>query len=243
MLTISKVTKNFPASRALQNVSFEIKEGEVFSLIGPNGSGKTTLVKLACGLLRPTKGSITVGDHDIRKEPGEAKKLIGYIPDEPVIWPGMTGEEFLHFSGALYGMDELARTRKIPELLSIFNLNDIAKGIFDECSRGNKQKMTILAALLHSPGLLIIDEPIVGLDPTSATIAKQEFLKFARSGGAVLLVTHTLSVAEEIADRIGILQKGRLMKAGTLEELRTSAGLPLEAGLEEIYMALTKQKK
>ena len=151
----------------------------------------------------------------------------------------MTGEEFLHFVGTLYGMDEKSRREAIPQFLHIFNLSGMAADYFEDYSRGNKQKFSILAAMLHSPKLLLIDEPIVGLDPTSAEIAKKEFQKFASAGGAVLLVTHTLSVAHEISHRIGVLAGGKLVGVGTFEELSHHAKVSGNATLEDIYHALT----
>lgn len=238
MLKVNNLTKLFGKNRAVNDVSFTIEKGEVFSLIGPNSAGKSTLVKSIVGLLQPTSGTITVNDHNIVKNSEKAKADIGYIPDEPSIWSHMTGEEFLNFTQALYGVDEKTRTRAIPELLDIFNLRGVEKNYFEDFSRGNKQKFSILAAMSHSPKLLLIDEPIVGLDPTGAEIAKKMFVDYAKSGGAVLLVTHTLPVAEEISHRIGFLKNGSLVASGTLAELREKAGLPQDSTLEEVYKKL-----
>jgi ABC-2 type transport system ATP-binding protein len=147
----------------------------------------------------------------------------------------MTGEEFLHFTQALYGVDESERIKRIPELLNVFNLQGLEKQYFDDYSRGNKQKFSIIAALSHQPKLLLVDEPIVGLDPTGAEIAKKLFVDFAKNGGAVFLVTHTLPVAEEISDRIGFLKNGELIAVGTLDELRKEAGLGGDAPLGDVY--------
>ncbi|HEY9585043.1 MAG TPA: ABC transporter ATP-binding protein [Candidatus Paceibacterota bacterium] len=239
MLNISDLTKKFDEKVAVDDVSLQIKPGEIFSLIGPNSSGKTTIVKTIAGLLHPDAGVVTVGGNDVVAKPLETKSVIGYIPDEPVVWGGMTGEEFLHFVGALYGLSESLRTKKVAELLPVFSLQGLEKEYFENYSRGNKQKFTILAALLHEPKLLLIDEPIVGLDPESAAIAKTQFTQFAKQGGAVLLVTHTLSVAEDIATRIGVLKEGKLLSTGTLSELRKKANAGSTATLEEIYAVLT----
>lgn len=241
MLHIQGFSKVFDKKTAVDDVSFEIKEGEIFSLIGPNSSGKTTIVHSVVGLLYPDKGSITVLKKDVTQFPAETKAVIGYIPDEPSVWGGMTGEEFLHFTGALYGMTPAARAERIEELLPIFSLGAIKDEYFENYSRGNKQKFSIIAALLHEPKLLLVDEPIVGLDPESANIAKREFVKFASRGGAVLLVTHTLPVAEEIATRIGIMREGKLLSVGTFKELVTSAGLKDGVSLDTVYLALTKR--
>jgi ABC-2 type transport system ATP-binding protein len=238
MLNVNNLTKRFGGRTAVEGVSFSIKPGEIFSLIGPNGSGKTTIVKTVAGLLRPDAGGVSVGGFDTVVNPVEAKGLLGYIPDEPAIWPGMTGEEFLNLTGALYSLDEKTRAEGIPGLLATFDLKDTERGDFDDYSRGNKQKFAILAALLHKPKLLLIDEPIVGLDPTSAGVAEKLFADFAREGGAVLLVTHTLSVAQKISHRIGVLKNGRLLATGTLDELRAQAKLSGDADLEAVYRAL-----
>ncbi len=239
MLKINSLTKKFLKEEVVTKVSFDIKPGEIFSLVGPNGSGKTTIIKMIAGLLHPSVGSISVDGKDVQKNPVEAKSLIGYIPDEPSIWSSMTGEEFLHISGALYGVDESTRLKRIPELLDIFSLKGIEQGYFEDYSRGNKQKFTILAALLHRPKLLLIDEPIVGLDPVSAEIARKKFVEFANNGGLILLVTHTLYVAEMIADRIGVLKKGILNPIGTIDELKNKAGLKENSNLNDVYLALT----
>jgi ABC-2 type transport system ATP-binding protein len=239
MLKIDKLVKKFGSNLAVANVSFKVKPGEIFSLIGPNGSGKTTIIKLIAGLLQPTSGGILVGGMDVIKDPVGAKAQIGYIPDEPNVWPAMTGEEFLQLTATLYGMNEKVILKKIPQLLSLFNLKGTEKSYFEDYSRGNKQKFTILAALIHQPRLLLIDEPIVGLDPGSAEIAKEEFRRFAFQGGAILLATHTLPVAKEIATKIGILKEGRLVTVGTFMELCSKANLEKEASLEEVYKSLT----
>jgi ABC-2 type transport system ATP-binding protein len=238
MLTIEHFKKYFGENKAVNDVSFTINPGEIFCLIGPNSAGKSTLVKSIVGLLEPTSGTITIDGHDNVQNPEEAKRVIGYIPDEPAIWSHMTGEEFLYFTQALYGEEEKARRARVKELLSIFALEGIEKNNFEDYSRGNKQKFSILAALSHKPKVLLIDEPIVGLDPIGAEIAKKLFVDFARGGGAVLLVTHTLPVAEEISTKIGFLKQGTLSASGTLTELRTQAGLPENASLEAVYKKL-----
>ncbi len=237
MLVAERVKKIFGEKIAVDDVSFSVESGEIFALIGPNGSGKTTIIKTIVGLLRPNGGSILVGGKNVVQEPLATKSLIGYIPDEPAVWPRMTGEEFLHFVGALYNIDPADRSRRIPELLSCFRLEGIEKDYFENYSRGNKQKFSILAAFLHRPKLLLIDEPIVGLDPQSAAVAKEMLKDFANGGGAVLLATHTLPVAEAISTRIGFLREGKLISMGTLEELRSRVR-DHSATLEEIYTAL-----
>jgi ABC-2 type transport system ATP-binding protein len=238
MLNVKNLTKKFGSNVAVNNVSFDIKEGEIFTLIGPNSAGKSTIVKSIVGLLQPTHGTITVHGSDVVKKPIEAKSHIGYIPDEPSIWNSMTGEEFLYFTQALFSVDKKERATNSPKLLDIFKLQGVENRPFEEYSRGNKQKFSIIAAMSHHPKLLVIDEPIVGLDPTGAEIAKKMFVDYAKSGGAVLLVTHTLQVAEEISDKIGFLKNGTLIASGTLSELREQAGLGKDASLNDVYAAL-----
>lgn len=243
MLKVRKLSKKFGSTAAVDEVSFEVKAGEIFALIGPNGSGKTTIIKIIAGLLRPTAGQVEVGGFEVTQNPVKTKARIGYIPDEPHVWPLMTGEEFLKFTATLYRVEPAAQEKRIPSLLSLFNLGGTEKGYFEDYSRGNKQKFTILGALIHQPRLLLVDEPIVGLDPQSAEIAKKQFCQFAKNGGAVLMATHTLSVAQEISTRIGVLQRGRLVTVGTLAELRCQVGSRKDASLEEVYLRLTAPER
>ncbi len=238
MIQIQNLIKKFGNKTALQSINLSIAPGEIFCLIGPNGAGKSTLVKIIAGLLQPSEGSVSVGNFDTKNEPAKAKGLLGYIPDEPTVWGATTGEEFLRIVGTLYGIPEKIQTERIPKLLSLFGLSGMQQDFFEDYSRGNKQKFSILAALLHEPKFLLIDEPIVGLDPTSAEIAKSQFTTFAKNGGGVLMVTHTLSVAETIANRIGFMENGQLKAVGSMAQLRTQAGLSENARLEEVYKAL-----
>jgi ABC-2 type transport system ATP-binding protein len=238
MLTLEHVNKTFGGHVAVRDLSLSVAPKEIYALVGPNGSGKTTIIRLIAGLLAPSAGHILVGGADVVRRPDDARARIGYIPDEPAAWPGMTGVELLHFVGALYGVPPRSREERIPELLRLFSLEETANGQFAALSRGNRQKISILAAFLHHPELLLIDEPIVGLDPESAAIAKARFVDLARAGSAVLMVTHTLPVAEEIATRIGVLVQGRLVAEGSMEEIRQRAGRGGAATLEECYAAL-----
>lgn len=238
LLKVKNITKEFGNLVAVRGVNFEVPAGEIFSLIGPNGSGKTTIIKMIAGLLKPTRGEVLVDNFLVDKDPIRTKGSIGYIPDEPEVWPAMMGEEFLHFVAALYGVRKKTYEERISELLSIFRLRGLEKGYFEDYSRGNRQKFSIVAALIHKPKLLLIDEPIVGLDPQSAEVVKQQFVKFAKHGGAILMATHTLSVAEEISTRVGLLKHGELVAAGSLDILRSHVPLGSSKSLEDIYMAL-----
>ncbi len=238
-LIVQKASKKFGSRPALQDVTFAIEQGGITALIGPNGSGKTTLVKMITGLLSVSSGWIQVGGHDVATHPREAKKMIGYIPDEPSVWPMLTGYEFLLLTGKLFGMTEESLRGKIGEMLSIFQLHEIQHVLFENLSRGNRQKFCILAAMLHQPDLLVIDEPIVGLDPTSVTIFRNLLKMYVKQKRSVLLVTHNLDFAESVATQIGVLHQGDLKKMGTLAELRTLMKQK-SAGMQEVYDYFTR---
>ena len=239
MLEIKNLNKNFAKFPAVKDLNLKVDEGEFFSLIGPNGSGKTTIIKNILGLLRPSSGDVLVNNKSIKDSPIEAKEQLAYIPDEPKIWNHITGEEFLYFSGALYGMKKEDIAKRIPKLLENFDLKGIEKKYFENYSRGNKQKFSILAALLHNPRLILVDEPIVGLDPESAEVAMNLLHKFTKDGGTVFMTTHTLSVAQKYSSKIGILHEGQLIATDTLDNLRKEIDNE-SASLSEIYFNFTK---
>lgn len=240
MIKTKNLMKKFGGLTAVDNLSLEIKEGEIFACIGPNGSGKTTTVKMLAGLYMPTAGEIEIGGVVLAREPEKAKAMMGYVPDEPFIYEKMSGREFLGFVAALYGItSRKERARVVDAWIPMFpGLAEVIDGYVENYSRGNKQKLAIISALLHEPKVLLIDEPMVGLDPQSAFTVKKLLRDFARQDGVVFLCTHTLPVAEELASRIGVLQKGRLVALGTLEELRAKANRP-QGTLEEVYLSLT----
>jgi len=237
MLKINNLSKQFGGLKAVDNVSLEIKAGSFFSLIGPNGSGKTTMIKNILGLLKPSAGHILVDNIDINKEAVKAKFKMAYVPDEPLVWSHITGEEFLYFIGSLYNLKPLEVEKEIPKLLAHFNLQGIEKKYFSSYSRGNKQKFSILAALLHKPKLILIDEPIVGLDPESAQIAMNLLKAFCNKGGTVFLTTHTLTIAEKYSDLIGIISNGKLISLGTLNELKKIINNQ-DSSLLDIYLKI-----
>ncbi len=239
MLKIKNLTKKFDNFTAIEGINLSLERGDFFSIIGPNGSGKTTIIKNILGLLRPTTGEIEVDGKNIVKEPKEAKMKMGYIPDEPKMWSKITGKEALYFFGTLYGMKKEEITEKIPELLSHFELNGIEDKYFENYSRGNKQKFAILAALLHNPDLILVDEPIVGLDPDSAEIAMNLLQDFTKKGGAVFMATHTLPVAEKYSTEVGVLHLGKLKKIGHIQKLSSEMGKE-DADLLEIYHYFSK---
>lgn len=243
MLRVEQLDKQYNKTIALSGVSLSLAPGEIYALIGPNGSGKTTLTKIIAGLVRPTGGAVHIADTNILTDPVTAKSHIGYIPDNPEAWGKMTGAEFLHFSGALHGFDTAAREKRIAELLPVFSLNGIEDTYYEHYSRGNRQKFTILAALLHEPDLLLIDEPIVGLDPESVATLEGLLTDFAARGGTVLITTHTLLVAEHIANRVGILSQGQLIASDTIPTLRETAQVAPDASLVTVYHALVQNKR
>jgi ABC-2 type transport system ATP-binding protein len=238
VLKLDSVTKRFGSREAVQGISFDVRPGEVVGLIGPNGSGKSTTLKMIAGLYRPSSGRVFVQGYDVAEAPTKSKRHIGYVPDEPTAYERLTGREFMEFVGELFGMDRKVRNDRIDELLASFGVASLAEGMFQDMSRGTKQKITLLAALLHDPSLMLIDEPMVGLDPASARVAKRLIREFADEGGAVLLSTHTLDVAEDICDRYIVLVNGNVLTAGTKQELVAGTGRKT-GSLEDAFIALT----
>ena len=238
LLRLDRLSKRFGGLLAVDALSLEVAPGEIYGLIGPNGSGKTTTVKMITGLYRPTAGQVLIGGIDLGAEPERAKRLLGYIPDDPFVYEKMTGREFLHLVGELYGVAEPERTPRIDELLGLYALGPTADGYVESYSRGSRQKLAILASLLHAPRLLIVDEPIVGLDPESAIKTRDLLKRFAEEGGSILVCTHTLPFAEQVCHQVGLLKEGRLVQEGNLPALRLRAGLP-GASLEALYLHFT----
>ncbi len=238
VLEFKNVSKTFGDRTAVQDLSFMVRPGEIYGLIGPNGSGKTTTLKMIAGLYRPTSGNITVQGNDVTEASTKAREHLGYVPDEPMAYDRLTGREFLQFVGELFGMDRALRDERIDSLLGEFGIQDLAGALFGSYSRGTKQKISMIAAFLHGPELIMIDEPMVGLDPASARTVKRMLVEFAGNGGAVLLSTHTLSTADEICGKIGLLKGGKLAAEGTKKQLLRRA--KIEKGtVEDIYMSLT----
>ena len=238
-IALERLTKRFGPLTAVQDLSIEVAPGQIYGLIGPNGSGKTTTVKMLAGLYRPTAGRIVIAGIDLAVSPECAKRRMGYVPDEPFLYDRLSGREFLHLFGELYGVPRVTRLARIERLLTVFPLAAVIDTQIGNYSRGNKQKLTIVAALLHEPRVLVIDEPIVGLDPESALTARELLRNFAADGGAVLVCTHTLAFAEAVCHRVGLLRAGVLVQEGDLETLRRRAGLP-EVSLEALYLHFTR---
>ena len=237
MIKIVHLTKRFGETIAVDNLNLEIPKGELFCFIGPNGAGKTTTIKLLTGLLFPTSGEIFIGGYNVQTDPIRAKSVIGYISDSPFLYERLTGEEFLSFIAGLYGIRQA--NGKIEEFLRLFGLSDCQERLISDYSHGMRQRLVFSAILLHEPEVIIIDEPLVGLDPASSRLVKDLLRKEAAKGKTVFLSTHTLSVAEEIADRIGVIHKGKLIALGKLEDLRREAHSL--GKLEEVFLQLTQE--
>jgi len=237
VIELERVTKRFGRLAAVRELSLRVERGELFALLGPNGAGKTTTVKLIAGLLRPTAGVVRVSGFDVLREPVEVKRRLSYVPDQPYLYEKLTGREFLELVGRLHRMNGAELGRGIDRLLELFGCVDYADELTESYSHGMKQRIVLASALLTEPQVLVIDEPMVGLDPRSTRLVKDIFRERAKDGVTVFMCTHTLSVAEELADRIGIVDRGRLVACGTLAELRRAD--PEAASLEELYLGLT----
>jgi ABC-2 type transport system ATP-binding protein len=234
------LVKRYGDKVAVDDVSFTVQSGEIFGFLGPNGAGKTTTIKMIVGLLKPSMGTARVGGYDVQAQPLLAKAASGYVPDEPNLYSKLSARELLRFVGDLYGLPADLVTRRSEELLRLFDLSDAADDLADSYSHGMQQKTSLATALIHDPVVLILDEPTVGLDPKSARLIKDILRQIANRGAAVMLSTHILEIAERMCDRIGIINKGRLVAVGTLEELRAMGGTgETGASLEDIFLELT----
>ena len=237
LIEMRHLVRRYGDKLAVDDVSLEVHAGEIFGFLGPNGAGKTTTIKVAIGLLQPSAGEVRVAGWDIQKEPLRAKAASGYVPDEPTLYPKLSGRELLRFVGDLYGVDSAQVDRRIEELLRLFDLASAADDTIDSYSHGMRQKMSLAAALVHDPKVLVLDEPTVGLDPKSARLIKDILRQLADRGAAVFLSTHILEIAEHMCDRIGIINQGRLIAAGTMAELRALG--QGQSRLEDIFLSLT----
>jgi ABC-2 type transport system ATP-binding protein len=238
MIRLDGVTKRYGRFTAVHPLDLEVKPGELFGFLGPNGAGKTTTIRMVTGILRPTAGSIHIAGRDMLRDPIGAKRHIGYIPDRPVLYDKLTGGEFLRFVSGLWGFDDESTQERADELLELFDLTAWKDTLVESYSHGMRQKLLISSALVHSPDVIVVDEPMVGLDPRAARLIKDLLRVFADQGGTVFLTTHTLEVAEALCDRIAIMHSGRIQAMGTMTELRASAAAGT-AGLEEIFLKLT----
>ncbi len=236
MIRAIQLTKKFGDLVAVDSLNLEIAQGEFFACLGPNSAGKTTTIKMLTGLLRPTSGSAIVGGFDVQKQPLEAKKLISYVPDFPFLYDKLTPVEFSRFVAGIYSIDTAEAEKRREALFEQFHLTPYIAEQIDTLSHGTRQRLAIATALMHNPRVLIVDEPMVGLDPTHARVLKDEFKRRSRAGTTIFLSTHTLSVAEEMADRIGIINHGKLIALGTVDELRDYANQT--GALEKVFLSL-----
>ena len=249
MIVCDNLCRRFGDFTAVDSISLRVSEGEMFGFLGPNGAGKTTTIKMLTGLLNPTSGTACVGGYNIVEQPLDAKRAYGYIPDNPYLYEKLTGKEFLNFMADLYSVTALSdRNARVDDLLRLFALDTKGDSLIQSFSRGMRQKIALAGALIHSPKVIFLDEPTVGLDPQSAR-AMQDILKeLCRRGVTVFISTHILEIAEKMCDRVAIVDHGRLIAGGTLQELRNAAapntagdtdGIARQQSLEDIFLSLT----
>ena len=238
MIELKSLTKEYGDYRAVDNLNLFVKKGEIFGFIGPNGAGKTTTIKMIGGILAPSAGTVHIAGIDIQQEPEKAKAKIGFIPDRPYLYEKLTGREFLKFTADLYGVPDEQFDRKAQQNLEMFSLADWSDDLIESYSHGMKQRLIMSAALLHDPEVIIVDEPMVGLDPMAIMMVKDLFKRLAQKGVAVFMSTHTLAVAEDICERIGVINKGQLIASGTTADLQREANVT-DADLERVFLNLT----
>jgi ABC-2 type transport system ATP-binding protein len=231
------LTKTFGDTIAVDALDLTIERGAIFGFLGPNGAGKTTTIRMLVGLLRPSSGSVRVAGVDLATEPEKARGRIAYVPDTPYLYQKLTGREFLHFVAGLYSVDPDTAQRRIDQLLPLLGLDDRGDDLIEGYSHGMRQKTLMAAAMVHDPEVLFLDEPTVGLDPKSARLMQDIFRQLSRRGATVFLSTHLLEVAEKMCDRIGIIDHGKLIALGTVDELRALSDRP--GNLEDLFLQLT----
>jgi ABC-2 type transport system ATP-binding protein len=240
MIELSQLSKTYDKGKvqAVKGLSLKVPKGELFGFLGPNGAGKTTTIKMMVGLLRPDSGSIHFGGVDTRSNPLAAKAMLGYCPDEPVLYEKMTGIRFLAFIADVFAVPAAERERRVRELAETFELTDALSEVIGSYSHGMRQKLSLISALLHDPQVLVLDEPIVGLDPRAAFTLKETMRGFCKRGGTVFFSTHIMEVAERLCDRVGIINHGELLAAAPLEALRVQSG-EQNATLERVFLEMT----
>ena len=237
MIRMENLGKQFDEKWASRNIDLHIKEGELFCFLGPNGAGKTTTIKMLTGLLKPTTGRAWIAGHDIQTDGVEAKAVIGYIPDHPYVYEKLSGRDFYHFVGDIFHIPRETQDARMTEMFELLMLDGAIDQFVENYSHGMRQKLVFAVALMREPKALIIDEPMVGLDPRSARVIKRLLKEQTERGAAVFLSTHTLSVAEELADRIGIINQGEIIFLGTLDELREAT--QSSGTLEDLFLSMT----
>ncbi len=240
MIELTDLTKDYGTTLAVNRLNLHVNAGEIYGFIGPNGAGKTTTIRMMGGIIEQTSGNIKIGGIDLKRDPVAAKKIIGFVPDRPFLYEKLTGMEFLKFIADLYSVAPQTLSRRSEELLKQFGLWDWSNEIVEAYSHGMKQRLIIAAALLHQPKVMIIDEPMVGLDPEAVRMVKDILKGLASQNVTVFVSTHTLSLAEDLCDRIGVIHKGTLLSQGTVAELNLAAKTG-EARLEEVFLTLVRE--
>ncbi|HEV8541517.1 MAG TPA: ABC transporter ATP-binding protein [Verrucomicrobiae bacterium] len=240
MIELLDIVKTFGEIRAVDRLNLHVPRGEFFAVLGPNAAGKTTTTKILTGLIKPTAGRAEVAGFDVQKQPLDARQRMAYVPDFPFLYEKLTPAEFLRFSGQLFGMDDRQIERESHSLISRFNLEPYLAKQIESLSHGTRQRVAIVSALMHRPEVFVLDEPMVGLDPRHARVLKDILKERSREGMTIFISTHQLSVAEEMADRIGIMHRGKLIAVGTKEELRDQSGG--DGALEQTFLTLTAEQ-
>jgi ABC-2 type transport system ATP-binding protein len=235
MLSIRGVTKRFGALTAVDNLDLDIPAGTVHAFLGPNGAGKTTTIRMCVGLLRPDAGSITVAGHDVVGDGPAARAALAYVPDEPFLYDRLTGREFLDFTSRVYGLDRVTYEARLAEVSARFNLDSFLDQLADGYSHGMRQRVVLAAAVLHRPQVLIVDEPLVGLDPKHIRIVLRLLREIADGGGSVLMSTHTLTTVEGVCDAVSVIHHGRIIASGTVAQVRG------DRELEDVFLSLTEE--
>jgi len=238
VIKLEGLGKTFGSYKAVDDLNLDVRPGEIFGFLGPNGAGKTTTVKMMTGLLRPSAGAVLIDGVNMALDPIAAKRAMGLVPDEPFVYPKLTGAEYLRFVGELYGVALPHMKKRVPELLEMFELTPWGGELLESYSHGMRQKLVLSGILLHEPKILVLDEPMVGLDPKSGRLVKDIFLTLAKRGTAIFMCTHVLEIAEKLCDRIGIMIGGRMIACGTLDELRAQSNKE-GRDLESIFLSLT----
>jgi len=239
MIQTTNLTRHFGSMAAVQNLNLTVETGELFGFLGPNGAGKTTTIRMLIGLLRPTAGTAIVAGHDVQQEPSAVKQTVGYLAQTPLLYEKLTGREFLRFVGGLYGLSDVESQARAERLLDLVNLEEKGNHLIESYSGGMRHKIGLCSALLHEPRVLVLDEPLAGMDPYSARRIKDVLQELCRQGVTVFMSTHVLEIAERVCSRVSILDRGQLVAVGTIKELRDQAQSTAETTLEDLFLQLT----